>query len=370
MACDMASVQLKNIRKTYQGGVLALEDISLTIADGDFFVLVGPSGCGKSTLLRMIAGLEDVTDGEIYIGDRLINEIPAKDRDVAMVFQNYALYPHMTVYDNMSFALRHMKIPKNEIKSRVHAAAEVLELTELLLRKPRALSGGQRQRVAVGRAIVRNPTVFLFDEPLSNLDAKLRLQMRVEISRLHKQLQTTMIYVTHDQIEAMTMGTRIVVLKDGRIQQVDTPRNLYENPANQFVAGFIGSPAMNFLQGKIRAEGDVQLTSNGVKMTLPNRLADSVRRLPDGEGVVGIRPEHLYNFDEISERPVTPAIPVVIDIVEPVGGDAYIHFRLGGAEYCMRSPADIDYKVGDTVKICMDAEKVRLFDPSTGVRLS
>ena len=315
----MASVTLKNIRKLYKPNIVALDAINLDIEDGEFFVLVGPSGCGKSTLLRMIAGLEEISEGEIKIGDRRINEIPPKDRDVAMVFQNYALYPHMTVFENMSFALRHRKIPKKEITERVEAAAEMLELTEYLHRKPRALSGGQRQRVAVGRAMVRKPNVFLFDEPLSNLDAKLRMQMRVEISRLHKQLGVTMIYVTHDQVEAMTMGTRIVVLKDGEIQQVDTPINLYQTPQNKFVAGFIGSPAMNFLEGISADTADGYLAVDEHRIQIKSDLLARVHESAGGRAVMGIRPEHVYDADKLPDLPVTSAIPTVIEMVEPIG---------------------------------------------------
>ena len=365
----MATVRIVNVQKVYNDDVVALNEVNLTVEDGEFFVLVGPSGCGKSTLLRMIAGLEEISAGEIYIGDTRINEIPPKDRDVAMVFQNYALYPHMTVFENMSFALRHKKVPKAEIRQRVEEAADILELGDYLQRKPRALSGGQRQRVAVGRALVRDPNVFLFDEPLSNLDAKLRLQMRVEISQLHKRLQATMIYVTHDQIEAMTMGTRIAVLKDGRVQQVDTPRNLYNNPVNQFVAGFIGSPAMNFISGSIAGKDGVRLIRDDVVLSLPDNFGQVAAMLPDGRGVLGVRPEHIYAAESNIERPATAPIPVVIDIVEPVGGDTYIYFYVGKSSWCMRTRADVEYEVGQTIKICMDAGKINLFHPDSGERI-
>ncbi|MCH7573797.1 MAG: sn-glycerol-3-phosphate ABC transporter ATP-binding protein UgpC [Candidatus Marinimicrobia bacterium] len=360
----MASVQINNLRKEYPNGVVALHDVSLTVEDGEFYVLVGPSGCGKSTLLRMIAGLEEITSGDILIDGVRINDVPPKDRDVAMVFQNYALYPHMTVFGNMSFALKHRKIPKDEIRQRVEAAAEILELGEYLDRKPRALSGGQRQRVAVGRAMVRDPNVFLFDEPLSNLDAKLRLQMRVEISRLHKKLKTTMIYVTHDQIEAMTMGTRIVVLKSGIVQQVDTPHNLYKNPANQFVAGFIGSPAMNFFEGAL--DDEQTFVSPGLKCKLPESIALLFGDLPGRRGVVGVRPEHIYDPAEAGNKDVASEIGVTIDVVEPVGADAYIYFYIGDSYCCMRVGADTEHRPGDPIQVCFDAGEIKLFHPDTG----
>ena len=365
----MASVTLTNIRKIYDPNVVALDDINLNIEHGEFFVLVGPSGCGKSTLLRMIAGLEEISEGEIKIGDMRINEIPPKDRDVAMVFQNYALYPHMTVFENMSFALRHRKTPKKEIVERVEAAAKMLELTEYLHRKPRALSGGQRQRVAVGRAMVRDPNVFLFDEPLSNLDAKLRLQMRVEISRLHKQLGATMIYVTHDQVEAMTMGTRIVVLKDGRIQQVDTPSKLYQNPNNRFVAGFIGSPAMNFLEGISEDITDGYLIIDEHQVRVKPDLLARAHESAGGRAVLGIRPEHTYDADKSPDLPVSTPIPVVIEMVEPIGSDTYIYFSIGNTECCMRVSGSQDYATGNKISVCFDADKMAFFHPETGERL-
>ncbi|MCH8327993.1 MAG: sn-glycerol-3-phosphate ABC transporter ATP-binding protein UgpC [Candidatus Marinimicrobia bacterium] len=360
----MASVAINNVSKEYSGGVVALRDISLTVEDGEFFVLVGPSGCGKSTLLRMIAGLEEITSGDILIDGVRINDVPPKDRDVAMVFQNYALYPHMTVFQNMSFALKHRKTPKDEIRQRVEAAAEILELGDYLHRKPQALSGGQRQRVAVGRAMVRDPNVFLFDEPLSNLDAKLRLQMRVEISRLHKKLKTTMIYVTHDQIEAMTMGTRIVVLKDGEVQQVDTPHKLYKHPANRFVAGFIGSPAMNFFEGAL--EDGQKFVSPGLSCDLPDSIVALFADLPGQGGVLGVRPEHLYDAARTGDVEVASNINVTVDVVEPVGADVYVYFYIGDSHCCMRVGANTNYHPGDAISVCFDAQEIKLFHPDSG----
>ena len=366
----MAAVTLKNIRKVYQNDVVALHDIDLTIDDGEFLVLVGPSGCGKSTLLRMIAGLEAISEGEIFIGDRLINAVPPKDRDVAMVFQNYALYPHMTVFENMSFALRHRKIPRQEIRERVASAAGILGLETLLHRRPKALSGGERQRVAVGRALVRNPQVFLFDEPLSNLDAKLRLQMRLEISRLQARLKTTMIYVTHDQVEALTLGTKIVVLKEGAIQQIDAPRRLYEQPANQFVAGFIGSPGMNFFSGQMSSENSRLFVAEDMMLPLPQWVGTLAAQIQAHKVVIGIRPEHVYDAQQPPDRTVTQPIPVTVDVIEPVGSDAYVYFTLGGSDCCMRLGYDPGYLKRDTIQVCFDEAKLYLFHPETGERLA
>ena len=301
----MASVKLKNIYKRYEGGVTAVNDFNIDIEDKEFIILVGPSGCGKSTTLRMVAGLEDISEGELYIGDKLVNDISPKDRDIAMVFQNYALYPHMTVFENMAFGLKLRKTPRDEIKRRVHEAAKILDIEHLLDRKPKALSGGQRQRVALGRAIVREPKVFLMDEPLSNLDAKLRVQMRTEISKLHQKLQTTIVYVTHDQTEAMTMGTRIVVMKDGYIQQVDTPQALYERPYNMFVAGFIGSPQMNFITAKVERRGDeIHLLFGKDDIRLPEGKAKKLEGTDyiGREVIMGIRPENLHDEPGILEQ--------------------------------------------------------------------
>ena len=304
----MASLSFQHVYKKYDGGVVAVSDFNLEVADKEFVILVGPSGCGKSTTLRMLAGLEDISEGEIYIEDRLINDVLPKDRDIAMVFQNYALYPHMTVRDNMAFSLKLKKMPKDEINRRVTEAAKILEIEHLLERKPKALSGGQRQRVALGRAIVRDPKVFLMDEPLSNLDAKLRVQMRVEITKLHHRLKTTFVYVTHDQTEAMTMGTRIVVMKDGFIQQVDSPTELYDNPINTFVAGFIGMPPMNFINATINVDGsDVYVTFENVTVKLPDRYAVEEVMERDGQEVIfGVRPEAITDeATYVTEHPET-----------------------------------------------------------------
>ncbi len=351
----MAEVVLKKVNKIYPGGVHAIKDVSLEVEDGEFLVLVGPSGCGKSTLLRLIAGLEEATSGEIIIGGRVVNDVAPKDRDISMVFQNYALYPHMTVYENMAFGLKIRKFPKDEIDRRVREAAEMLGLTDLLDRKPKALSGGQRQRVALGRAIVRKPKVFLFDEPLSNLDAKLRVHMRTEISKLHQRLGTTMIYVTHDQVEAMTMGDRIAVLKDGVIQQHDTPMKLYNDPVNMFVAGFIGSPAMNFIDGSVSGE---VITLGEVLLPKPRQVEP-----PGGELVVGIRPEHFV------VDPEAPHLSAVVEVVEPMGNETFIYFQLGGRQVVARIPASYAVRVGDKVPIRIDTERIKFFDPKTGLRL-
>ena len=314
----MASLSFQHVYKKYEGGVVAVSDFNLEVADKEFVILVGPSGCGKSTTLRMLAGLENISEGEIYIEDRLINDVLPKDRDIAMVFQNYALYPHMTVYDNMAFALKLRKMSKDEIKRRVTEAAKILEIEHLLQRKPKALSGGQRQRVALGRAIVRDPKVFLMDEPLSNLDAKLRVQMRVEITKLHHRLKTTFVYVTHDQTEAMTMGTRIVVMKDGFIQQVDSPTELYDNPVNTFVAGFIGMPPMNFIEGLIAVEGsDVYVTFENISVKLPERYSVEEVMERDGQQVIfGVRPEALTDETTfVSDHPEASFVADV-DVVE------------------------------------------------------
>ena len=327
----MASLSLKNICKVYPNGFEAVKNFNLEIADKEFIIFVGPSGCGKSTTLRMIAGLEDISSGELKIGDRVVNDVEPKDRDIAMVFQNYALYPHMTVYDNMAFGLKLRKVPKDQIDKAVREAARILDLEKLLDRKPKALSGGQRQRVAMGRAIVRNPKVFLMDEPLSNLDAKLRVQMRIEIAKLHQRLGTTIIYVTHDQTEAMTLGTRIVVMKDGVIQQVDTPQNLYEKPQNLFVAGFMGSPQMNFLDAVVRINGTaVTLEVAGQSIPLPPAKA---KKLIDGgyngkTVVMGIRPEDVYDSEMFIET-AKCVFSSTIKVYELLGAEVFLYFDLG-----------------------------------------
>ncbi len=364
----MASLSLKNITKTYTGGFTAVKDFNLDIEDKEFIVFVGPSGCGKSTTLRMIAGLEEITGGELYIGDRLVNDVVPKDRDIAMVFQNYALYPHMTVYENMAFGLKLRKFPKAEIKEKVNEAAQILGLESLLDRKPKALSGGQRQRVALGRAIVRNPKVFLMDEPLSNLDAKLRVQMRTEIGKLHKKLQTTFIYVTHDQTEAMTMGTRIVVMKDGVIQQVDSPTNLYNLPCNMFVAGFIGSPQMNFLDVTVECKPDgTYLTNGGFKIKLPDGKGkkDEVMAYNGKEVVMGIRPEDIYDDQmHITDMPECVS-DVTIDITELMGAETYLYFKICGVNFTARVNPRTTAEPDQKIKIVLDSNKIHLFDKET-----
>ncbi len=372
----MAEVVLKKVEKQYSNGFKAVHGIDLDIKDGEFMVFVGPSGCAKSTTLRMIAGLEEITGGEIWIGDKLVNDLPPKDRGIAMVFQNYALYPHMTVYENMAFGLKMAKVPKDEIDKRVREAAEKLEITQLLDRKPKEMSGGQRQRVAVGRAIVRKPDVFLFDEPLSNLDAKLRVSMRVKITQLHKQLKAegqtaTMIYVTHDQVEAMTMGDRICVLNFGKIMQVDTPINLYNNPANKFVAGFIGSPAMNFISGKIIRKNEKFYFSFGEnELYIPqNEKYKALEKYIDKEITLGIRPEHIGNRlskksdDQITENFLTGKV----SIVEHMGNEEFLYFTISGIELISRIEASKSLAVsyGEDSEIYFDMEKAHFFDKDT-----
>nr|WP_325233188.1 sn-glycerol-3-phosphate ABC transporter ATP-binding protein UgpC [uncultured Oscillibacter sp.] len=358
----MASITFKHVEKTYPGNVTVVPDLNLEIQDKEFVILVGPSGCGKSTTLRMIAGLEDITSGELYIGDRVVNDVAPKDRDIAMVFQNYALYPHMTVYKNIAFGLTLQKIPQEEIDRRVHEAARALDLEHLLNRKPKALSGGQRQRVALGRAMVRNPAVFLLDEPLSNLDAKLRTAMRAEISRLHKRLQTTFVYVTHDQTEAMTMGDRIVVMKNGIIQQNDTPQTLYDAPCNLFVAGFIGSPQMNFLDAVIAEEnGKFVAKTCGSSVTLPERMGKEVLGPYVGKTVVlGVRPEDVDaavgpNYD----------LDATIEIAELMGAEIHLHLDCQGSKVVVRAPSTYPGRVGDSAKLTLNKEKIHLFDKET-----
>lgn len=364
----MASVTLKNVYKVYPGGVTAVSDFNLDIADKEFIVLVGPSGCGKSTTLRMVAGLEEITEGELYIGDKLMNDVAPKDRDIAMVFQNYALYPHMTVYDNMAFGLKLRKTPKAEIDRRVKEAARILDIEHLLNRKPKALSGGQRQRVALGRAIVREPKVFLMDEPLSNLDAKLRVQMRTEITKLHNRLQTTFIYVTHDQTEAMTMGTRIVVMKDGFIQQVDTPQNLYDYPANLFVAGFIGSPQMNFVDVTLVKEDDAVYAVFGEnKIRIPE---GKVKKLKDPsyigkEVIMGIRPEDLHDEEIFLQSAADSTVKAYVDVVELLGSETYLYLNIAGINMTARVDPRSTARAGDTIKIAFDTNRLHFFDKDT-----
>ncbi len=364
----MSSVSLKHIGKQYQSGVVAVSDFCLEIKDKEFIILVGPSGCGKSTTLRMIAGLEEITDGELYIGDRLVNDVAPKDRDIAMVFQNYALYPHMTVYENMAFGLKLRKTPKEEIKRKVAEAARILDIEHLLDRRPKALSGGQRQRVALGRAIVREPKVFLLDEPLSNLDAKLRAQMRTELTKLHKRLETTFIYVTHDQVEAMTMASRIVVMKDGLIQQVDTPQNLYDTPRNLFVAGFIGTPQMNFIQGKLVKEGDdVFFQMGDTKFKLPADKA-SKPELQDyiGKEVIGgLRPECIHDEPMYLSSLEQWVADVNIDVTELMGAEIYLYLQLEEQNLVARVSSRSKVRAGDTIKMAFDISRMHIFDKDT-----
>lgn len=365
----MATVELINVTKIYDKKVTAIKEANLTIEDQEFIVLVGPSGCGKSTLLRMIAGLEEISSGEIRIDDKVVNSMSPKDRDISMVFQNYALYPHMTVHDNMAFGLRLRKFSKEEIKNQVDRAAQILNIEELLNRKPKALSGGQRQRVALGRAIVRNPKVFLFDEPLSNLDAKLRVQMRIEINRLHTQLKSTMIYVTHDQIEAMTMGDRIVILKDGVIQQVDSPLNLYNNPSNLFVAGFIGSPSMNFFEGKILDQNGYRFKNDFLNFALPSSIKDNLNSLKIENVILGIRPEHIKDTTELKDNNLSEPQQIRIDVVEPVGNEVFVYFKFNEISYCMRMSPEKLYKPGGNIEIGFETDKLFLFDTISEKRL-
>ena len=369
----MAGVTLHEVTKTFDNGeVVAVEDADLQIRDKEFLVLVGPSGCGKSTTLRMIAGLEEITEGTIEIGDEVVNDVPPKDRDIAMVFQNYALYPHMNVYDNMAFGLKLRKFPKDEIKRRVNEAADILGIPQLLDRKPKQLSGGQRQRVALGRAIVREPKVFLMDEPLSNLDAKLRVQMRAELSKLHDRLQTTVIYVTHDQTEAMTMGDRIVVLKDGRIQQVADPMTLYNKPVNMFVGGFIGSPAMNFTDANlVKENGDLFVEGNGAfKIKLDDELVEKnpdIHNYAGQEVVFGIRPEDLNDATITQEVDVKEenSFDAEVEVVEPMGSEIYLYINSGEHEMVARVEADSDAEVGDKIKLAVTQSNMHVFDPET-----
>jgi multiple sugar transport system ATP-binding protein len=356
----MAQVLMKDLNKKYDE-VHAVKDVNLHVRDKEFVVLVGPSGCGKSTTLRMVAGLEEITAGEISIGDRVVNDLPPKDRDIAMVFQNYALYPHMTVYDNMAFGLKMRKFPKPEIQKRVQDAAEILGIQELLKRKPRQLSGGQRQRVAVGRAIVRHPQVFLFDEPLSNLDAKLRVQMRVELKRLHDRLETTVIYVTHDQVEAMTLGDRVVVMKDGWIQQVGEPLELYGKPTNRFVAGFIGSPAMNFIEATVtEANGTLGVEAPGLRLRVP---ADRARRLGAYKGqpvTFGIRPEDVHLATGTDPPDLTA--DAVVEVVEPLGSEILLDAKIGNTVIVSRVDPTVRVKIHDQIRLTFVPERMQFFD--------
>ena len=360
----MAKVIFKNISKTFGEDIVAVKDFNLEVADKEFLVLVGPSGCGKSTSLRMVAGLEEASGGDIMIGDTIVNNVPPKDRDIAMVFQNYALYPHMTVYKNMAFGLKLRRYAKAEIDKRVNEAAEILGIKELLQRKPKALSGGQRQRVAVGRAIVRKPKVFLFDEPLSNLDAKLRVQMRAEISKLHNRLQATMIYVTHDQLEAMTMGDRIVVMKDGLIQQVDTPVHLYDNPKNKFVAGFIGTPPMNFLDGKIeKTNGTYSFVGDTIKVSLIEKMNNAIGKYEGKPVTFGIRPEDIRDCENQSDADPKFTINANVEVIEPVGAESLWYLSAGSHNIISRVDSHAHAEINKIKQLVFDVNKAHLFDP-------
>ena len=364
----MASLSMKNIVKKYANGVVAVQEFNLDIADKEFIIFVGPSGCGKSTTLRMIAGLEEISEGELYIGEKMMNDVAPKDRDIAMVFQNYALYPHMSVYDNMAFGLKLRKTPKDEIKKRVDEAARILGIEPLLDRKPKALSGGQRQRVAMGRAIVREPKVFLMDEPLSNLDAKLRVQMRTEISKLHQKLQTTFIYVTHDQTEAMTLGTRIVVLKDGIIQQVDSPTNLYHKPCNLFVATFIGSPQMNIVEAQAVKEGSVVYLTFGDNKIALNEAKG--KALIDGgyigkEVLMGIRPEDVHDEEMFIANSPDSTITADVEVTEMLGAEVFLYLSIAGSAATARVDPRSKAKAGDSIKVALDTNQIHVFDKET-----
>ncbi len=394
----MAGITFDSVGKVYPGGTRAVTDVNLEVDDGEFMVLVGPSGCGKSTLLRMVAGLEDISEGELKIGDRVVNDVPPKDRDIAMVFQNYALYPHMSVFDNMAFGLKLRKMPKDEIKRRVADAAKTLEITEYLDRKPKALSGGQRQRVAMGRAIVREPSAFLMDEPLSNLDAKLRVQMRSELGLLHSRLQTTTLYVTHDQVEAMTMGDRVAVIRKGTLQQADTPRVLYDEPINLFVAGFIGSPSMNFIYGTLLEEdGGLSIKFAGQKLAVDRSAIASrpgLTAYAGKETVIGVRPESFEVASAITGADAEQTIEITADITEQLGSEAYVHFispqrpvvtpdirelledegldetSLGNeTKMVARVNPDLAPKSGETIRLWVDTSKLHFFDLDTGLAI-
>ena len=388
----MGAIDIKSAGKIYPNGTRALEDVNITINDGEFVVLVGPSGCGKTTLLRMVAGLEDITEGEISIGKKTVNEVAPKDRDIAMVFQNYALYPHMSVYDNMAFSLKLRKLPKDEIDQKVKEAAKTLEISELLDRKPKALSGGQRQRVAMGRAIVRNPQAFLMDEPLSNLDAKLRVQMRAELGQLHTQLQTTTLYVTHDQVEAMTMGDRVAVIRKGELQQIDTPREIYSNPKNIFVAGFIGSPSMNFVYANVKGKkGSIELSFGDDKIAYNGPNLDKLREFENTEIVMGIRPEAFEDSNYANKTEFSESMKVTVSLLEQLGSDSYIHFYkdikpvqtdaieeiladegedlsvLGdNTKFIARINPNSSVVEGENIELKVDPSKLHFFEPENG----
>ena len=361
----MATLQLKNINKIYPNGVQAVFDFNLSIKDKEFIVFVGPSGCGKSTTLRMIAGLEEITSGELFIDEEMVNDKAPKDRNIAMVFQSYALYPHMSVYDNMAFGLKLRKMPKDVIEEKVNEAADILGLAPYLDRKPKALSGGQRQRVALGRAIVRNAKVFLMDEPLSNLDAKLRVQMRGELIKLHNKIETTTIYVTHDQIEAMTMATRIVVMKDGYIMQVGSPKEIYDHPKNMFVAGFIGTPPMNFIHGKVSKEGI--FTAGKHQLTLPDDKFNVIKthKRIDKDIVLGIRPEDIHDNEIVKQAYPNSTLDIIVDVAELLGAETNIYTLINESTICASVDARANVHIGDKMKLAFDMNKVHFFNPET-----
>ena len=364
----MASLQFKGLDKVYDNGVQAVFDFQLEVKDKEFIVFVGPSGCGKSTTLRMVAGLEEISAGELYIDNVLVNDVAPKDRNIAMVFQSYALYPHMSVYDNMAFGLKLRKMPKDEIDKRVQNAADILGLTPYLDRKPKALSGGQRQRVALGRAIVRDAKVFLMDEPLSNLDAKLRVAMRAEIIKLHERIGTTTIYVTHDQIEAMTMASRIVVMKDGYIQQVGAPKDIYDNPNNIFVGGFIGTPPMNFLSGKIAGN---KFVGEGINVVVPEEKLQIIKdnKMEDQDLILGVRPEHIHDQDKQKAMYEDSLVKMTVEVAELLGAETNIHATIGSESITAKVNARTDISIGDVIELAFDMSKVHFFDPETELRL-
>ena len=368
----MATIRLEHVDKIYENGVQAVFDFNINIKDKEFIIFVGPSGCGKSTTLRMIAGLEEISNGNFYIDDELMNDVPPKDRDIAMVFQSYALYPHMTVYDNMAFSLKLRKTPKPEIDERVKEAAEILGLTQYLDRKPKALSGGQRQRVALGRAIVRKPKVFLMDEPLSNLDAKLRVQMRSQIIKIHERVGATTIYVTHDQIEAMTMATRIVCMKDGRVQQIGSPKELYSLPANKFVAGFMGSPAMNFINGTVTAKGEFDITGDEKHIIkLPEDKVQLLKNFVGKQVTLGIRPEDIkYSEDRDFAGPSIEALDVEADVVELLGDTLQIHSLVNNQKFVCKTSSIFDVRMHDKITVGFDMSMVHFFDAVSEVRIT
>ncbi len=367
----MAKVTLKDVSKEYTTGARAVDKVNLSVADKEFMVLVGPSGCGKSTTLRMVAGLEDITDGKIFIDTRQVNDVPSKDRDIAMVFQTYALYPHMTAFENMAFGLKLRGYPKTEITNRVQEAAEILGLKKLLKRKPKELSGGERQRVALGRAIVRKPLVFLFDEPLSNLDAKLRVQMRLELNKLHLRLQSTMIYVTHDQMEAMTLGNRIAVMNGGVLQQVANPATIYEKPINKFVAGFVGSPPMNFVNGKIiKRNGKLYFDEGQFRVRVVDEMVPKVASYEGKEMIFGIRAEDIYDKLFVQYAPPENTVTSTVEVVEPMGAEVYLHLLIGQHSMIARMAGSEHPAVNQDMDLVFDMSKIHFFDPKTEVAIT